>query len=70
MEFKLDSDWIEFEKNGMQIGELDIENLFLTMKKDVWKYTNFNFFSVLFIWESDKHIPIWSYHAKRKTYGT
>jgi hypothetical protein len=35
MEFELDSDWIEFEKNGMQIGEEDIEYLFLTMKKDL-----------------------------------
>jgi hypothetical protein len=25
MEFKLDSDWIEFEKNGMQSGGEDIE---------------------------------------------
>jgi len=25
MEFKLDLDWIEFGKNGMQIGEEDIE---------------------------------------------
>jgi len=24
----------------------------------------FIYFSSLFIWESDKHIPIWSYHAK------
>ncbi len=33
--FKLDSDGIEFEKNGMQNGEEDIEYLFLTMKKDL-----------------------------------
>jgi hypothetical protein len=46
MEFKLDSDWIEFEKNGMQIGEEDIESLFLTMKKNLWKYTNFNLFFI------------------------
>jgi hypothetical protein len=46
MEFKLDLDWIEFEKNGMQIGEEDIENLFLTIKKDLWKYTNFYLFFI------------------------
>jgi hypothetical protein len=40
----------------MQIGEEDIENLFLTMEKDLWKYTKFLFIFHFSLFENQINI--------------